>query len=1151
MKKAKLLLMTLLTVLGYSTAGAETVSPYTVDFNTAITTNIHDFQVASHWGHIVHSNNYDGYGPYYMSYSYGSDTGIDGTGALLAHRQYAGDYGGGETAYDLLVTPVISGQVKLYVKPSNLASDSQPSFIEFYTLNESATAKADLIQAFTANDFVADDAVEGWSTVTINVATPQCIGIRAQHVYMDNFSAEAADIVMEKKLTITSVTSPTGSTPYYINQKEDGSVDITLKVKLKNSGDIDLKAGDDNYTLTLVKKAYYSSTETVFDEVTFAIPEDLAVNEEKQFEASFTAPSTIETGWLYLKVKENISGSISSAMVQSQIQEYASKFIFDVAVTSYNNYSNPTTKPISFGKITETMTLNYEIYNSGSAPLTINSFTLPAGFTSDAPSGEFTVASGEKKQIAITLPADNPGIFSGDLTIEYTNFGKDKATYTLAITGTVLDPTKNIITFDDGAGNSAYPAGSVRYNVYISSEGSGDSKNYYLQGTNGNPLYITPLMTATAGENIAFDAEYSASGEKVEVMISTDRQNWTTIQTISNIASQYNWTTYTAQIPEAGNYYIGFKVTNARIDNIYGLVYAEPAEHNLLIVKSDIPTKGKQNNSYTATVSVGNIGPNVETAGSYTATLYVDGEAVATNNEVDLPVAVISGNYNNLEESNYTTLSFTFKPHTVGTLPAYIEVKSGDATVTTEIIDVTIDEEKVESEIAVGTANDNSRYVPFYGFDMENGAYTDFYFSPEQLAAYGIKKGDVITAISFHGNLEKTINTLDAEAWVTMEEAGSFVAGNVDKEQMTHVVIYENEKVEFTSPTVMTIDLTSNPITYDGVSEIRIYTAINGHSSYASFGWEVDSKYPDQAYYTKDESSWSSKTSCPVGYFSLAVEPMTFSGTVFDIDTYDPIKGATVTLYNKAEDVEYTGVCDDEGKYLINVIQNSLEYTITISAENYEDLKDPDTYTFNESIDINYGLMPKFVNVTISDAGFATLYYSNRGLTVPEGVTAYTVKVEGTQAVKSVEYNVIPQGSAVILEGAPGEYVFELNYDSDPIDNSNLLMGTDGKMMTVGPDGGSEGYKFYKLANGKSHGLGFYFAEENGAAFENEAHKAYLVVKANEGANFYTFNPTGISTVRVDIPENAQIYNLSGVRMNNTNLPAGIYIVNGKKVVIK
>lgn len=218
MKQAKFLLLMLCVLLGYTNVLAETVSPYTVDFNTNPGTSSHDFAVASSWGHIVPTSDYDGYGPYYMTYSYSAEEGIDGSGTLNAYKQYAGDNFGGEVVTDLLVTPVVSGKIELYVKANNLANTSYPSFVEFYTLNEAATAKVKQISSFTADQYTPS-SIEGWSTVTINVSTPQRIGIRAQNVYLDNFSATSAEIVKNKKLTITGLTPVTGSTPYYVNQK--------------------------------------------------------------------------------------------------------------------------------------------------------------------------------------------------------------------------------------------------------------------------------------------------------------------------------------------------------------------------------------------------------------------------------------------------------------------------------------------------------------------------------------------------------------------------------------------------------------------------------------------------------------------------------------------------------------------------------------------------------------------------------------------------------------------------------------------------------------------------------------------------------------------------------------------------------------------
>lgn len=1167
MKNFKLLLSIMLAVIGWSTAQAETVSPYTVDFNTNPGTGVHDFAVASNWKHIVPNSNYDGYGPYYMSYSYSSSEGIDGSGALLPYRQYAGDYGGGEVVKDILVTPVINGEVKMYVKASGLASTSNPSFVEFYQVNEAGTEAGELIQRFTADDYVADANIEGWSYVTISLSSAQRVGIRAQYVYLDNFSATSAEIVKEPKLTITSLSSVAGGT-YYPNQNADGTTDITLKVKVTNNGEVDLVAGTtENYTLSLVKREYYGSAVTEFDDVTFAIPVDIAVGETAEFEATFKAPSTIGTGWMYLKVKENISGTTSSGQVQTQIQEYASKFIFDKEGTSYYSSSSATTTPINFGKITADATLSYEIYNSGSAPLTINSFTLPEPFTSDAPAGEFTVAGGEKKVIAITLPATTPGIFTGDLEINYTNFGKEAATYKLAISGTILDTSKNIITFDNGKtgeeANGQFPAGSIHADaVYISSKTENDVTNWYLQSVNSpTTKFITPLLTAEAGEAFTYDAWYSSynSSCAVTVYTSTDRITWTQVDK-QTYSSGINGTakTFAVTIEEAGDYYIAFELTgNALIDNIYGLTLAEAPEHDWYVIGSDIPTTGTQNATYTASIDVKNIAAEADVI--TTATLYVDGEAVATQENISLEgntktAAEGTGRngYSNIEDP--VNISLSFKPHTYGELPAYIELKNGDKVVKTEEVTVNIAKEELSSDIAVGEAKTTGRYAPFYGFDMEQGAYADFYYSAEQLAAFGIKKGDVIKSIKFKStNSSKTINSLTAEAWVGMEENGTFAAGQVDKDNMTHVVLYEQEKVEFGTEVEMVIDLSENPIVYDGTSEIRIYTYINGGGAYMSFGWEVDSNYPSQAFYTKNESSWSSYSyqACPVGYFGLDVQPIAMSGVVTEAAEGNPLEGATVTLYNEENDVEYSATTDAEGKYSIDVIQSDLVYTVTVTAENYQDYEESGISFANGSLEQNFVLEPPLTSleVTLSEYGYSTFFYSDYAFEVPQGVTAYVVEGINGKTLSLVEVvDVIPAGCAVILEGEPNG-IYDFNYTTDPETTyENLLQGTD----TDETIQASSDSKYYVLA-AKNGVAGFYYGAADGGSFTNKAHRAYLAVpvESTNGANAFFFdNATGIQNATIAAEDsNAPAYNLSGQRVDNAY--KGVVIVNGKKILKK
>jgi hypothetical protein len=44
---------------------------------------------------------------------------------------------------------------------------------------------------------------------------------------------------------------------------------------------------------------------------------------------------------------------------------------------------------------------------------------------------------------------------------------------------------------------------------------------------------------------------------------------------------------------------------------------------------------------------------------------------------------------------------------------------------------------------------------------------------------------------------------------------------------------------------------------------------------------------------------------------------------------------------------------------------------------------------------------------------------------------------------------------------------------------------------------------------------------------------------------------TNINVIKNDDAKNAPVYSTSGIRMNGKTLPAGVYVKNGKKFVVK
>ena len=189
----------------------------------------------------------------------------------------------------------------------------------------------------------------------------------------------------------------------------------------------------------------------------------------------------------------------------------------------------------------------------------------------------------------------------------------------------------------------------------------------------------------------------------------------------------------------------------------------------------------------------------------------------------------------------------------------------------------------------------------------------------------------------------------------------------------------------------------------------------------------------------------------------------------------------------------------------------------------------------------------KDVSLAVSSAERATLYYSDRSFIIPEGVVARTYKIEGNVLSRSQEYkkgDVLPKGTAVVLEAKEGKYIFEETSKIGETDPYNALRGEDFQTTTSG------GEVYYVFGKG-SNGVGFYWKEANGKAFTTEAHRAYLVYTPSKTTNAKSFLGFDVALeiqgpmVREKITFDGPIYNLSGQRVDKDY--KGIIIVNGKK----
>ena len=641
-------------VLAYTTVNPYVTAPaagYVVDFNSEIATSNHDFKVAKGWGHIVGENNYDSQGPYYMSYNYSSTGGPDGSPALSAYRQYAGDNWGGAECYDLLVTPLVNGTVTLDIKAQGTASSSNNAFVEVYAINADGT-RGDLLK--TIKEDIAGyntGSNTAWATFTLaELTAEQKLGLRCQYVYIDNFTAGSVNIPLENKLEVTSVanmdgqTGTSGTNPQF-EQQADGNMKVQLKVTLSNTGDYDFIAGTtENYTLTPAQAAYTSGTKTYYDDATIAIPEDIAVGETKTFDAEFTVPYV--SGYKYWFVRENVTGTTSSSSRYATAVAYESKFVLREAGST--STSDLTTAQ-DYGRVSSATTRSFEIYNDGTAPLVIKSITLPEGFTSDnlpeIPAEGLELAKKTATDaFNVTLPVDVMGDFSGNLIIEYVKAGDTEATpKTLPFKGTVLQEGIWFADFNGNgsSNNGVYPEGSVVTSstaLQFGYTGAYGSYDNYLKSYSSAGTIVMPKLTATAGAQLKYDAVKYQSGNSytLKVYVSTDRKEWGEAKaTISNSDLETSGERYTQTLTfdEAGDYYVAFELYGVGLDNIIGLTKTEVA-HDVYFKETKLVAEAQTGKEIKPNVKV--VPLTNEAADSYTVKYYVDGEAVATATSIEL-----------------------------------------------------------------------------------------------------------------------------------------------------------------------------------------------------------------------------------------------------------------------------------------------------------------------------------------------------------------------------------------------------------------------------------------------------------------------------------------------------------------------------------
>lgn len=212
---------------------------------------------------------------------------------------------------------------------------------------------------------------------------------------------------------------------------------------------------------------------------------------------------------------------------------------------------------------------------------------------------------------------------------------------------------------------------------------------------------------------------------------------------------------------------------------------------------------------------------------------------------------------------------------------------------------------------------------------------------------------------------------------------------------------------------------------------------------------------------------------------------------------------------------------------------------------------------------------------TIGEEGYAT-YYTENAYIMPAdveggiitGVNGLTQDAGATSTV-AVTYSypagaTVPAGTPLLLHGPEGTYTYDITTSEETAPEGNLLHGADavnanGQTYVAPTNNGT--VRYYILSHSKDgKKFGFYYAATNGAAVtyqEPYAFLAYEFVGTQSAIGFSLDgdNTSGISaTVSGKAAKgNGRVYSVTGVCVGDSlnNLPAGIYIMNGKKIAVK
>ncbi|MDE6297423.1 MAG: carboxypeptidase regulatory-like domain-containing protein, partial [Muribaculaceae bacterium] len=721
--------------------------------------------------------------------------------------------------------------------------------------------------------------------------------------------------------------------------------------KVKNTGELDLSPGEEGYTVRLLLMKKDASGNYVVDRVVAqkAIDQALAVGAESGGiilsgaldESSVTPEEGATSNGHRYDVDECITNT-SKILGNYEAVPYQPI----PALSDANGKAIEADGEINMSTIKGGDTYTVSLANNGAAPMNVTSVAVTGDLCTISGENTFTIAKHESKEVELTISSSVTGEKEG--TITFSGEGFEPLTYTLK--ANVIDPSLWFVNFEDG---------KIPDDMIAQGEWTADKKlaipdnKYYAvnNNTNGGELLITPLLEVAEGESFSFEAARNYGDTSfLNVYYSTDRENWVKVRSLSATAAddadklsseysgiswgdntKYIFTPFTISSIPAGNVYLAFEAGNARVDNLIGYKKVD-VDHDLYFTVLNFPATGMVNNEYTATATVRNLTEAVEEATNYTAVLMCGEDVLAVGESVEIPAF------------GEAELTFSYTPHATGTTELYILLSGEDLDCKSKTAEVVINEEMMTQDLQVGEANtETSKCAPISLYNNQSESETVY-----KVSQLGLANGSKITHITFKAYCGQSKN-FTGKLTIRLEntEDESPVNIGLDSDKLNAMTtVYDNDNYTFDANTkksdLISVDLPV-PFEYTG-KNLRVVL------SHSSSGWvttyfEHDKNCSGQSIYrANDKVLPTSYTASPmpVMYLTASTDPIELSGKVTDAEN-TPVGNAEIKL--ESGNVVYTGKSDREGNYTIKVMQPTLEYTVTATAEGM------DTYTGTVTFD--------------------------------------------------------------------------------------------------------------------------------------------------------------------------------------------------------